>query len=463
MPPQSAVPDPKSGAPLSTEASTELSRLLAPMSPETFLREHWGRKPLFLKATPEKRAWVQGLMDRDSFHRALKQGQQRRSQRQSQFHIRAMFPSQGGGWMNVVEVEPHQANAMLEAGANVCAHDISDGDERLAALAYALKQQLHFPGEMRFSCYVSPDGHGLKPHFDAQAVMALQLEGSKTWFFSKEPAVQSPAANGLLLPDGTVEWSEEAEGDVPFEEVPTPDLGSFAEAKLEPGDVLYVPAGTWHSTQAAGSSMGIVLYFSPLPLSNLLEQALWLMGESHPEWRSGPPAAVLSASTQNGQMPPEVRDYFAHRLAELRGWLENLDPGGLPLQRVWKRFIAQGPPPRMAKAGAAPRTVERQDMLSIDAGRPLSYAAGKNTLGEESVHLFCGEEELTLGAGAGPFIQHLVSQHQFKAEEALRWGTAGAAYDWEQVQSLLQLLVDQGILLLKSSEPGREAQEATRR
>jgi hypothetical protein len=424
-----------------------LARLLDPVSPQTFVREHWERRALLVKATQDKRAFVQGLGDRGSLQRAMERAHQRATQRHpkvaTDFHVRALFPDRQGGWMRVVQVEPHQTAAMLEAGASVCAHDISDGDARLSALAHAVKQELGLPGAVGFSGYISPDGHGLAPHFDAQAILAIQLEGTKRWSFCERPAAPSPAANALLLPDGVVEWSEQPEGDAAYDEVSPPDPGAFIEATLEPGDVLYVPAGTWHATHAAGESTGIVLYFSPLPFSTLIEQLLWHLGERHPAWRSGPPATIAAAGA-GGQAPPEVRAYFAERLAELRSWLDALDPGGLPLHRLWRRLSAQGAPPGGEAPLAPPRAraIERRDVLQRSA-RPLSWAAGVDTASEARVILFCGEEELELGAAAAGFIEALLAAPRFAAEEATRWGEG---YAWEEVQALLQTLVAHGAL-----------------
>src|SRR5271155_1374063 len=46
----------------------ELAALLHPVTPESFVREYWGRKPLFVKGFRDK---YKGLFDREAFVKAL--------------------------------------------------------------------------------------------------------------------------------------------------------------------------------------------------------------------------------------------------------------------------------------------------------------------------------------------------------------------------------------------------------
>ena len=86
------------------------------------------------------------------------------------------------------------------------------------------------------NAYLSPAGAGLGLgyHYDCWEVFVLQIEGDKRWQLYETPA------------PFPVERMELRQARVPTDE---PAL----EVVLTPGDILYMPRGTWHRPQPTGS------------------------------------------------------------------------------------------------------------------------------------------------------------------------------------------------------------------
>jgi ribosomal protein L16 Arg81 hydroxylase len=218
---------------------------------------------------------------------------------------------------------------MYEAGATVCVTRIDAGDERLRRLGAAVKSQLSYAGHVDFRAYLSPDGRGFPTHFDARVATTLQIAGRKRWRFSEETALLFPVNNSGGLPK--LHWEH-------FE---PPDEAAFREVVLEPGDLLCLPAGTWHAAQAIGHSFALNLVFgqTSAPFLAILMDALGERLRADPSWRR-PPPAVFQATPTPEKLPQEVSAFFADRLEELRRILEQIQPDDPGLAQAWRRLQA---------------------------------------------------------------------------------------------------------------------------
>lgn len=87
-----------------------------------------------------------------------------------------------------------------------------------------------------------------KRHFDQEDLLIVQLEGSKDWRFYGEP-VPGPAL-------------QRAAGELPTE--------ISATVTMQPGDVLYVPAGQTHECTASGARGDLVAFTRIIPTDNML-------------------------------------------------------------------------------------------------------------------------------------------------------------------------------------------------
>lgn len=99
--------------------------------------------------------------------------------------------------------------------------------------------------------YFTPSGSmGVNPHFDRHDVFAIQLSGSKKWYYRDDHRVLSQPMRKQAVPVFGEGWNE---------------------VVLQPGDVLYVPRGLWHCTRTDDeNSLHIAVGCYPLTLADWL-------------------------------------------------------------------------------------------------------------------------------------------------------------------------------------------------
>lgn len=117
----------------------------------------------------------------------------------------------------------------------------------------SLTDQVKTLSDYYFNCYYSPEGHGYCLHFDPHPVWLLQVKGSKAWSFASTSVCKTPQQSILLHDDRDAIK-------LPWGYFTRPDPDELNEVILNPGDVLYIPAGTWHKARAhKGSSLALTL------------------------------------------------------------------------------------------------------------------------------------------------------------------------------------------------------------
>jgi hypothetical protein len=322
------------------DSSGALERLLAPMSTQHFVENYWAKRPLHVKGRADK---FRGFFDPERALRAMHRMVANTSARAPE--IRAMFLTEdvAPGSATIMRIVPDQVSARLKAGATICASGIHEGDPNLRRFAEAIKAQLGYPGDVGLSCYWSPAGKGTAMHFDARVASTLQLEGSKHWKYSKQPAVEWPRSNADLWPDGTAQYVHEDRCTDAWEQIPPVAEDEFEEVLLKPGDLLVLPAGTWHSAMAGSSeSFALNLAFEPMTFLDLLFEALAERLRAEAAWRAMAPCFGTSP-TLNG-LPEPVAEFIVSRIEEARRTLADLDPRGPEIERLWRRHVFGGVP-----------------------------------------------------------------------------------------------------------------------
>ncbi|HKX28410.1 MAG TPA: cupin domain-containing protein, partial [Blastocatellia bacterium] len=361
------------------ESGGPFGELLAPLAPETFTTEYWGRKALFIKGDQDKlQRLFPGGFRRADFYRAIRQATAKNSvdfqvkagkhqSRNSTFHEgqSSSFPL----------VQPAQIEAMLTEGSNIRADNICD--ERVARFAAAIKARLNHPGKVRVFASLSSQGYGWPAHLDEPSALFIQCEGRKRFLISPSPVFPWPRASALISSDGTGTYSGDTE---PWEEIQGVDLGSLREIMLEPGDILYLPPGTVHVTEALSDfTLSLFLVFEHRNFLDLVRPVLERMLLSEPNWRHLP---LISAPGMNsGELPAEAKEFFADRLAELREALDNLGSDSLELNREWKKMIADPGESIITSLPSSPAEVEsppveREEVLCVSRKTPLTSAEG---------------------------------------------------------------------------------------
>jgi ribosomal protein L16 Arg81 hydroxylase len=424
--------------------ATVLERFLFPITPERFLSEFWEKKPLHIRGTPDK---FQQFFDIKNTPLSVLAQSARFS------HVNL------NGEREYLVAQPEVLETFLKVGTTVCMTDMAAADPELEKFIGALKAELSFSGTLDARAYVSPDGCGTRTHYDGRIATTLQIDGRKTWRYSKSPAVVFPLENSpVLKTEGGPLAARKPHEKQSWKTFDLPDESDFVEVTLEPGDVLCLPAGTWHSASAVGYSRAINVAFNPALVTTTLEQVLRKRMLENPEWRHSPPPALAQLGT--GKMPDSVKNYFRARLDELAELIRSLDPDGPEFSDVWRTGIhsvspGKAPPPgeepqkktEDPPKGQQPITPKAQLCVSVDG--PLDFGSCLDQDGLEAVALYQGVtgRRMILPLGIRPFVARLVSQKKFRADASLKWtGDSSAEFDWEDIQLVLTSLRDQGFI-----------------
>ncbi len=147
--------------------------------------------------------------------------------------------------------------------------------------------------QQRCLLYATPADKGTAPHFDQNLNFVLQLHGRKTWSLAANTHVTRPMTRHTM---GLVVDAELQS----YATLPMPDAmpADRTEVVLEPGSLLFVPRGTWHSTHATTDALSLNFTFSPPTWIDLFTAALRSRLALSSDWRET--AAPLSVVTFEG-------------------------------------------------------------------------------------------------------------------------------------------------------------------
>lgn len=440
-----------SGASRKTAArySHELSDLLYPMTPEEFTSQYWGRQPVFIKGSPDKlEKLFPGGFKREDFVRAVHDSVASKAKGFILYGVRGQSPENAESVLSKGThlIEPEEIDETLANGESVTVTSLRE--ERLVRFVSAIKAQLNHAGEITLDSSLSPPRQGFPSHIDPISNIFIQTEGRKSYWVSKTPVLQWPRANALITRDGQGVYVEHVAEE--WEEITDADQCSLVEIVMEPGDMLYIPAGTIHPTKSHDEySLNVILIFRHANFLDLVNQTLAESLAHDPAWRHLPHVCVTG--TGGGEPPEEARAFFAERLIELREMVNALTPDSLALNRHWHKMIAD--PGEVTRASLSltaskeeERPVERQDVLRLSRKAPITFASGVDDEGVPCMSLFFVDKEISVGGEWTPFLQNLVEQDEFTAESAARWSGASDDYPWATVQEYLQALLDQNII-----------------
>lgn len=267
------------GPPATGRSSIET--LVHPLDLAEFRQRYWQRSPVHLTGWADRFA---GLFDRASLARAL----QRQHELDLSVRVSGDHEGDAGGAAAHIQVDAAEVADQLRAGTSLCVDPVDRADPTVAALAAELRAGLGHLGPISVKCYLSTAGFGFNTHFDAQVVTTVQLEGTKRWRVSPTPGVPFPVDNAFLDESGTIRYNGRTPGSLAAWERPAVDRDAFVEVLLRPGDVLCLPAGTWHEAKAAGGpSLALNFSFSPADVAAVLLELVGPGLREQPGWRAG--------------------------------------------------------------------------------------------------------------------------------------------------------------------------------
>jgi 50S ribosomal protein L16 3-hydroxylase len=340
--------------------------LLGGLSPATFMRRHWHKKPLLVRqaiagaAPPFSRTEMFALAARDDVESRLirRDAGERWHLRHGPLPRRALPPLAQPGWTLLVQgVDLHldAAHELLARFAFIPAARLDD-----LMLSYA------------------GDGGGVGPHVDSYDVFLLQVHGRRRWRISR-------------LRDARLR-----------DDVPLKMLAHFEpeqEWLLEPGDMLYLPPGWAHDGVAVGGDCMTASIGFRAPRADELAQAL---------------LARLADGIDASERAPRYRD---------PGQSATATPGAIPaaLQAFTQRALARA----LADPALVGRTLgewltEPKAQVWFDAGAGQNGEHGvqldrRSRMAYDDRHIFINGESLRASGRDARLMRLLADQRQLGA------------------------------------------------
>ncbi len=365
----------------------ESTPLLGGLSPETFMRRHWHKKPLLIRqAVPG----MKPLLDRAAlFDLAGQEGVESR-----------LIVRKADDWQ--LKHGPFKRTALPKLSQPdwtllVQGVDLHDDAAR------ALLERFRFIGDARLDdlmiSYASQGG-GVGPHFDSYDVFLLQVSGQRRWRIS--------AQQDLSLQEGK----------------PLKILQNFEaqeEWVLEPGDMLYLPPHYAHDGVAeTGDCMTYSVGFRAPTDVELTQEVLLRLGEyvaddEAPGKRFADPKAQASQSPS--ELPAAMLDFAAKGLQRVAS-----DP--VLLARALGEVLSDPKPSVQFDGEGLP-----------DGGWALDQAVvldRRTRMLHDAKHVFVNGEAFVVGGKDGRLLRQLADTRNLGAREAagLSEGARAVMEDW---------------------------------
>ena len=207
-----------------------LAFLTAPVSPETFLAEHYEKAPLVgLHGEPERFASLLTLARVDRFlaEADLRGNMVRLANHHSPVPEESYVDEDG-------RIDATAVAREYGGGSTIVLNELHDWIPELGAFCRAVEEA--FSSHVTTNVYLTPAGNqGFPPHYDNHDVFVMQVSGRKLWRLWETP-VETPYRGERFEQSGFVA------GRVSREFV------------LEPGDCAYIPRGAMHDAENVGDA-----------------------------------------------------------------------------------------------------------------------------------------------------------------------------------------------------------------
>ena len=362
---------------------TYATPLLGGLSPATFMRRHWQKKPLLIRqaipgAVPVvSRTQLFALAARDDVESRLVVRDKRGwSLRQGPLPRRALPALQRADWTLLVQ-----------------------GLDLHVDAAHELLARFRFVPDARLDDVMvsyATDGGGVGPHVDSYDVFLLQVQGRRRWRIGRN-------VDTSLVP-----------------EAPLKILANFVaeeEWLLEPGDMLYLPPGWAHDGVAEGECMTCSIGFQAARRSDLGQQVLQRLIDAS-EAHAGDPLyrdPRQAATAEPGLIPPALQAFAIDAV---------------------QRSLAD---PRLLACALGEVLSEPKPRVSFDAMAALPAACGvrldrRTRMMYDAWHVFINGESFRAGGRDAKLMRRLADLRRLTAREiqALGGDAHGLVHEWAE-------------------------------
>jgi 50S ribosomal protein L16 3-hydroxylase len=342
--------------------------LLGGLTPAAFMRRHWQKRPLLIRAAVSdpppvaNRAELFALAAREDVEsRLIVHGREGWTLRKGPLPRRALPPVAQSAWTLLVQgLDLH-----LDSARELLSRFRFVPDARLDDLMISW----------------ASDGGGVGPHVDSYDVFLLQLHGKRRWRIA-------PPGDAELVPD-----------------VPLKILRNFEpedEWVLEPGDMLYLPPGWQHDGTAVGECMTCSIGFRAAGKAELRNAVLQRMldafepdeDEVDPLYRD-PGQTATDAPARI----PQAMQQFAQR--EIERWLRS---------------------PRALECALGELLSDPKPQVWFDGGAALSAGAGvtldrRTRMLYDDAHVFINGESFVASGRDARLMRTLSDRRTLTARE----------------------------------------------
>lgn len=360
-------------------------QLLGGLTPATFMRRHWQKKPLLIRqAIPGfqpllERTELLDLAAQDEVESRLvvqpsPDGKQPWRFRHGPFARKALPAFKQPGWTLLVQ-----------------------GVDLLDSRVHALMNRFRFVPDARLDDLMisyATDGGGVGPHFDSYDVFLLQAHGQRHWRIGRQKDLS-------LQPDMPLKILAHFEPEMEF--------------VLEPGDLLYLPPRYAHDGMAIGECMTYSIGFRSPSQSELASELLQRLAEDvlDTEGSSLYRDPKQDAVAHSAAVPEALTDFARSAVLEaLR------DP--LALQRVLGEYLSE-PKGHVHFEGGASGPVD--GVLTLDRRSRMLY---------DAQHVFLNGESFTASGRDAQLMRRLADARNLGAADVARLsaGARDLVADW---------------------------------
>ncbi len=218
-----------------------------------------------------------------------------------------------------VAVAGAHASALLRLGLTVYFVELDRALPDSAPWLRALEAALGLLECASLAAFANAPGSGLSLHHDRFDQLLIQVRGEKEFRYAPNGYVENPDVQFTPIGAAQPDWAQAYRHGFPrtTDEIMARGLSS---ATLRPGSVLFMPAGTWHTTAGqSGEALSIVVVVrAPSRLALLLNLLRHYAGQS-PEWR-----ARGYGGWAAGEAAGREQDALAGLMGDLAGRLRTL-------------------------------------------------------------------------------------------------------------------------------------------
>lgn len=289
------------------DAEARLGQFLAPLGVDAFLGEALGGG--FRLVRHDGRASRAGLLGDDP--RAVLAGAVHLAGQLTYHSANASGPPPGLGGVHTPAQFRDRIAAFHSRNYSVRFPDLRPLSPELDALARALEMLICQP--VTASAFWSRGGMRAPVHYDDHDLIVVQLQGTKRWYVSTGPSQLFNAWKGV---NGN-----------------PPDLGAHEVLDLAPGDLMYLPRGTFHTVDSDTESVHLAIGFTPLTLREAIVAAL-----DHLSDMNRPLRATLAGQLQGVSLDPLAAP-VAEAVGQLLGACRAPGFVGAALQRRVSRNV----------------------------------------------------------------------------------------------------------------------------